>query len=57
MTVSFLAKMLVDNVPVTIKDSKTGRTLWTGEAKEAMFPATVADWDFSKEHVIYIYNR
>jgi len=57
MTVDFLTKMLVENVLVTIKDFDTGRVLWTGEAKNATFPAIVADWNFSKGHVIFVYNR
>lgn len=57
MTVDFLTKMLVENVLVTIKDFNTGRVLWTGEAKNATFPAIVADWNFSKGHVIFVYNR
>lgn len=54
MTIGFLVRMLTTETPVTIKDKKTGKTLFEGPASAANFNDTVKDWNFSKGHVIYI---
>lgn len=54
MTVSFLAKMLVNETVVIIKDMKSRKTVWCGTAERALFQDKVKDWDFSKRHIIYI---
>ena len=54
MTVGFLVRMLTAETEVVIKDQKTRKTLFIGYASEANFNDKVKDWDFSKEHVIYI---
>lgn len=54
MTVGFLARMLVKDVWVTIKDDETKVKVWEGEAALANFNDTVKDWDFSQGHIIYI---
>ena len=54
MEVWFLVRMLTNETEVTIRDHKTGRTLYVGVASEASFNDEVKDWDFSNGHVIYI---
>lgn len=55
MAVWWLARQLVKEVPVAIKELETGKTLWTGTAGQASFSDKVEDWDFSeKVHVIFI---
>ena len=54
MTVKFLADMLRDETQVIIKDIKTKKVIWSGKAYQANFSDKVRDWDFFKNHVIYI---
>lgn len=54
MRVGFLTGKLTGQTWVIIKDQKTGKTIWEGEAVFANFNDTVKDWDFSKGHIIYI---
>ena len=54
MTVKFLATMLTKETLVIVKDYKTHRTLFKGSAVNANFEDKVKDWDFHKEHIIYI---
>ena len=54
MSVGYLVRMLTSWTEVTIKDYKTGKTLFKGYASAANFNDTVKDWDFSKDHIIYI---
>lgn len=54
MTVSFLARMLFKETVVIIKDMKSRKTVWCGTAEKAIFRDKVKDWDFSKQHIIYI---
>lgn len=54
MTIRFLCKMLTAETKVIIKDQKTGKTFYKGFASKANFEDNVKDWDFSKNHIIYI---
>ena len=54
MTVGFLTRMLTSATEIIIRDQKTGKTLFIGCASAANFNDKVKDWDFSKEHIIYI---
>ena len=54
MTVGYLVRMLTAWTEVVIKDKRTGKTLFRGCASAANFNDKVKDWDFSKEHIIYI---
>lgn len=54
MTIKFLTRKLTEDTPVVIKDKKTNEVLFEGRAIEATFGNEVKDWDFSKEHIIYI---
>lgn len=54
MPVWYLVRMLVAETEVTIKDSKTGETIFSGCASSATFNDEVKDWDFSEGHIIYI---
>lgn len=54
MTVKFLAGKLTKETVVIIKDQDTGKTLFTGKAEKAIYDDTVKDWDFSKDHVIFV---
>lgn len=49
-----LVAMLTAQTEVTIKDFKTGKTLFRGYASAANFNDRVVDWDFSREHIIFI---
>ncbi len=54
MTVGFLVRMLVNETEVTIKDQKTGKVLYKGLAGKADFTDKIKDWNFSRDHIIYI---
>lgn len=54
MTIGFLVGKLTANTEVIIKDQKTEKILFIGYASAANFNDKVKDWDFSKEHIIYI---
>lgn len=54
MTVGFLTRMLKNETQVTIKDAETKKILFEGCASAANFNDEVKNWDFSKEHIIYI---
>ncbi len=54
MTVRFLTKMLTVEAIVVIKDEKTKKIIWSGNASMANFYDKVKNWDFSSGHVIYI---
>ena len=54
MKVYELTKMLTHETEITIKDSRTKETLWTGNASAATFSDAIKNWDFSKGHIIYI---
>lgn len=54
MKIYELTRMLNAEVTVIIKDRKSGRTLYTGPASAATFNDVIKDWDFSKNHIIYI---
>lgn len=56
MTLGFLARMLVSDTVLTIKDYETGVTVCVCSAS-AVFHSettTVVDWDFSQKHIIYV---
>ena len=54
MAVYTLTRMLTNETWVTIKNKRTGKTLFEGYASSATFNDTVKDWDFSNGHIIYI---
>ena len=55
MTVGFLAKSLTKETVLTIKDQETKKTIWEGKAEKAVnIPGKVKDWDFSKNHTVYV---
>lgn len=54
MMILELARMLTAETWVIVKDYRTKKTLWTGEARQAVLNDEVKDWDFSKGHIIYI---
>lgn len=54
MTVGKLTGMLTKETYVIIKDHKTRKIVWQGEAALANFNDEVKDWDFSRKHIIYI---
>ena len=54
MKVEFLTKMLTTDTWVIIKDQRTKKTLFEGFANLARFDDKVKDWDFSKNHIIYV---
>lgn len=54
MTVMFLTRMLTYWTEVEIRDHKTGKAIWNGDAGAALFNDTVKDWDFSNGHIIYV---
>lgn len=54
MTVKFLAGMLKKDTVVIIKDRETKAVIWKGAAGKAEYEDTVKDWDFSRDHIIYV---
>ena len=57
MTVKFLAGMLTGKTKVILKDKETGKVYRAARASEIAdekISDKVKDWDFSKEHIIYI---
>lgn len=54
MTVKFLAGMLKKDTVVIIKDHSTKAVIWRGEAGKAEHKCTVKDWNFSRDHIIYV---
>lgn len=54
MTVGWLTARLTKDTHVIIKDQKTKKTVWEGEAVFANFNDEVKDWNFSRKHIIYI---
>ena len=57
MTVKFLAKMLVPETEVIIKDKENEKVYFIGTAGEIVnnnFIDTVRDWNFENGHEFYI---